>query len=249
MKTKIIQIPEKNAETRTGTGEAVCCLLRKGSRVKQRLFDVLFPPVCVFCMRYSRTPVCNRCEKAILTSNAPAAGSASLYKGDRLFCYGKYMGILRKRFIDYKFGKTLWLGRAFGTMMYTAFGDALAERKPEIVSYVPVSKKRMQERGFDQSFEMASAFASRLRVPCRSLLVCRNIESRQSGLSRNRRLTEVGQRFAVRDGIREAKGKRVLLFDDIFTTGATLNTCTQLLLDAGVAAVDGMVFASGRTDL
>ena len=218
-------------------------------KLKTGLLNIIFPPVCVFCMRYSANPVCEKCKDSVVTFGSRAATEGTLYIGERLYCYGKYMGILRERFIDYKFGKTLWLGRYFGKMMYMEFKNALADRRPDLVAYVPVSKKRFRERGFDQSFEMATALAEGLRVPCKPLLICRNIGGRQSGLNRNQRFSQVDGRFGVSEEIRDAKGKRILLVDDIFTTGATLNACTQLLLNEGVSVVDGMVFATGRTDL
>lgn len=211
--------------------------------------DMLFPPICVFCLCYSRDTVCADCREALITSCRQAEAGDTVYIGERLFCYAKYMGILRDRFIDYKFGKTLWLGRCFGEMMYEAFFQALCVSPPDVVTYVPVSRKRFRERGFDQSREMAAAFAKRLRVPCLALLLCRNTGGQQSGLHRNQRFAEAEGRFCIRGEKENIKGKRVLLIDDIFTTGATLNACTKLLLDAGASAVDGMAFATGRTDL
>lgn len=213
------------------------------------VLNMVFPPVCIFCMKYSKDELCLDCRRKLILSEAAAEGTGGVYRYGELYCFGKYIGILRDRFIEYKFKKKLWLGVHFGRLMFESFKNSLIKASLDLVTYVPVSKGRFKDRGFDQSFEMASAIAKKLHVPCIGLLKCVNGSVTQSGLKRNMRISKVKGRFELKNFECDITGKRILLVDDIFTTGATLNECAYLLSEGGAVSVDGMVFATGRADI
>lgn len=217
------------------------------------LFDLicklLYPDVCIFCMKYSKNDICGECRGKLLLSCGTESEN-DIYKYGELFCYGKYVGALRRRFIDYKFKYEMWLGRRFGGLMFESFKRSLEKRQIDAVSFVPISDARFCLRGFNQSREMADEIAKRLGVRCLDLLVCVSDGTSQSKLGRQMRMTKVQGRFRVRESVSgQISKKHILLVDDIFTTGSTLNECGSLLANAGAVVVDGMVFASGRGDI
>jgi ComF family protein len=107
---------------------------------------------------------------------------------------------------------------------------------------IPLSFKRLSERGFNQSLILSQQL-NREKTQGSSLLRMRNTLA-QSSLPRNQRLTNLKGAFAVAPfRAAQLRGQRILLIDDVMTSGATLNAAAQVLKQAGVAHVSALVFA------
>jgi len=113
---------------------------------------------------------------------------------------------------------------------------ALAHRPVDLVTWPPTTRRRLADRGFDQAERLARGVACRLRRPCRNLLV-REDGGAQTGRRRSERLAAPS--FSLRSRV----GGRVLLVDDVVTTGATVSAAARALLDGGAADVLGVVLA------
>jgi ComF family protein len=117
----------------------------------------------------------------------------------------------------------------------------------DLILPMPLSKERLQMRGFNQAWELARALGvqsgSRAKIDAALLLRVRNTQS-QTELLRQERLANVKGAFQV-DPLRtaETKGKCVILVDDVMTSGASLFTAAQALKAAGAARVTGLVLA------
>lgn len=123
-----------------------------------------------------------------------------------------------------------------------ALADCVGQEKYDLVVSVPISRKRFGRRGFNQSELIAQSLAKQLGVRYENVLFKIKETHSQVGLSRNSRLVNVVGSFAA---IRRIDGGRVLLVDDVCTTMATLNECTQILKTAGAREVVGVVMARG----
>jgi ComF family protein len=102
----------------------------------------------------------------------------------------------------------------------------------DVVTWAPTSTRRRRQRGFDQAELVARRVAAQLGVPCRRLLERHGPDVAQTGLSRTDRLH--GPAFRVRPDV---DGRRVLVIDDVVTTGSTLQSATAALQEAGAATV------------
>jgi len=132
------------------------------------------------------------------------------------------------------------LGRLYGLSLlekgFAGFWDVLVA--------VPLHPLKKQRRGYNQSECFASGLSKVLGIPYRELLVRRKFTSTQTNKSRLERLENVDDVFALNQG-QVTQGLRILLVDDILTTGATLCACAQTLLQGGAKHVDLATIAAG----
>lgn len=146
---------------------------------------------------------------------------------------------------QYKFkGQAGW-ARVFATLMRSTPWVEPALEDAELVLPIPLSRERLAERGFNQSLQLARLLAPH-QVDATLLLRIRNTPA-QSALDRKTRLSNVKGAFAL-DPLHTAqvRGKRIVLVDDVMTSGASLHSAALVLRDAGAARVTAVVLA--RTD-
>jgi ComF family protein len=142
----------------------------------------------------------------------------------------------------YKFGADPGWARALAALMRRADGAQQALQEAELVLPIPLSTQRLRQRGFNQALELARHLAPR-KTRADVLLRLHDTPA-QSALPRAQRLRNLRGAFATAPGRGEAlRGRRVLLIDDVMTTGATLHTAALALQAAGAAAVQALVLA------
>ena len=202
---------------------------------RARMVDFLFPPKCPFCRRVTEGQrVCPKCEKALPWTEGKDREQV-LSGGLRCASPLWYEDLAREGILRFKFH-----GGAGAEVLGALLADCAAERYSgefDLVTWVPVSKKRRRKRGYDQT-ELLARSACRLweTEPVRLLQKVTDNPA-QSGLK------EEAARRANVLGVYEAaeperiQGCRILLVDDICTTGATLAECARMLRDAGAADV------------
>jgi ComF family protein len=148
-------------------------------------------------------------------------------------------GVARQALLALKFRNRRVLVRHLAKLMVRRLGlDAVGARRPDVVTWAPTSRARTVQRGFDQAELLARAVARELGVPCRRLLY-RAHGPAQTGRGRAERLQ--GPSFRSRPA---ARPYRVLLVDDVVTTGATLHAAAAALRAAGVTEVRAVAAAA-----
>jgi ComF family protein len=143
---------------------------------------------------------------------------------------------------QFKFQSQPGWARHFALLMHSTPFVADAIEQAHVLIPIPLSFKRLSERGFNQSLVLSQQL-SREKTHASSLLRMRNTLA-QSSLPRNERLTNLKGAFAVAPFMAaKLRGQRILLIDDVMTSGATLNAAAQVLKQAGAAHVSALVFA------
>lgn len=138
-----------------------------------------------------------------------------------------------------KFHDDLAAGRLLGGLMAEALADV---ERPAALIPLPLHRKRLRSRGFDQTLELATPLARAMRLPLMDGILIRMRETApQSRLDAPARRRNLRRAFAVRPGV--ALPAHVALVDDVMTTGATLHAAAEALLRAGVTRVDAWVCA------
>ena len=212
------------------------------------LLDLLFPPRCVFCRRLLRRGeegICSRCQQELpwaLGAEAEQTGEFFSLCASPLW----YQDQVRASFHRYKFKGVRGYSRTYGRLVAQCVLDHLAGRY-DLITWVPLSRARLRQRGYDQAMLLASAAALELDdVAAETLRKVRDTEA-QSGLGKNdaSRRANVLSAYQVTDPAL-VEGRRVLLIDDSVTTGSTLSECARVLRTAGAADVVCAALARAR---
>ena len=230
------------------------------------LGQALFPSRCKVCGRWLEIPfekaVCAVCLSSLSPDPGPICPCCGAFfdgGGEPHYCascldapppfslhrsLGRYRGVLKELVLLYKFRGYSLLGRVLADKTRTALGgeDALWWGDPLLVP-VPLNPVRERERGFNQSLILARELAGRsgLEVGRRVLVRTRDAPP-QSTLHAAERARNVRGLFAVGSGP-PLRGRAVIVVDDVYTTGATLKECAEVLARAGAAEVRGVTLA------
>ena len=135
----------------------------------------------------------------------------------------------------FKYTGNFGLANDLGKLMAIAWDKWEAELAVDVVVPVPLHANRFQERGYNQSEELAKVFADSVGLSLDTNLLFRTKHTKpQAELNARKRIGNVQAAFAV---VNDVKGKQILLIDDVVTTGSTLLACAHTLLDEGAASV------------
>ena len=218
----------------------------KGTLI-DKLLDLLFPPKCPFCRNLLEQEerefgVCEKCRE----HNRTYAECKKEVSGcEECLAPLWYQGLVKDSVHRYKFsGKSVY-AKAYAHLMTECLTEYL-EGEWDVITWVPLSKKRLRERGYDQARLLAEAIAAELGTGTLSLLR-KDIHTGAQSLLKDasaRRANVVGAYSVPDAGL--VQGKRVLLVDDVVTTGATLSECAVTLLSAGAAEVRAVTLARGK---
>jgi ComF family protein len=189
---------------------------------------------CVSC----RTPFLNGFP---LDSEGRCALCRSGLRGfDAAYCFGSYEGTLRELIHLYKYARIRPMAGPLGKLLASALPRD--ERFDAIVP-VPLHWRRKWQRGFNQSELLARELGRRSGLPVVEALRRKRATLTQAGLSNTRRRKNVTAAFVARGSARAISGYRVLLIDDVMTTGSTAAACALELKRAGVKRVGLLTIA------
>jgi competence protein ComFC len=210
-------------------------------------------PICEKCLssfERIREPMCNCCGRPFASSAAGQTEKqlcrlcrAEFYAFDRARTFATYGDALGGAILLLKYEEVTRLGNWFAERLAEVAAREAAEWRPDVVVPVPLHADRQRERGYNQAELIARPLAKRLRLKFGAYLLMRTKpRPPQLVLSRTEHWKSVRGAYATREGLR-VDNLRILLVDDVLTTGATLDACARALKKAGAAAVFGLTVA------
>ncbi len=211
-------------------------------RTLSSLWDWLFPPHCVACDARGAW-LCAACLDQIKQSSAPVQrrqDEIAPLKGVR--SVASLEGPLRKAVHEFKYEGVRALASSLGEVLHWRWD---VESCPaEVIVPVPLHPSRLRQRGYNQSALLSRELSRRTGLPVEEAVLARISPTRpQVGLSADERADNVRNAFLCVDP--SLRGVKVLLVDDVWTTGATMRACGQALLAGGVQSVWGLTVAHG----
>jgi ComF family protein len=233
--------------------------------------DLIFPPRCAACdallqehgplpfcpsclagIRFIRSPLCPRCGTPF-----PGAEGEDHLCGDCLTrerpyalarSVGRYEGTLLAAIHRFKYRGKDGIGHVLGALMADFAAANWDMAAFDLIVPVPLHVKRLRERGFNQAVLLARPLAKRFGITLDVMSLKRDrFTPPQVGLGRRERPANVRGAFSVRHP-RRIEGRRILLVDDVFTTGSTLTECSRTLVAAKAQAVAVLTMARALPD-
>jgi ComF family protein len=230
--------------------------------------NLLYPPVCQLChghragaregfvcakcwshVRFIRAPFCERCGLPFtgdLTTSFVCTNCNNL----KLHFTSARSAVVAKTVVleaihRFKYSRALWFENFLAGLLVREAAPVLARGTWHHIVPVPLHPVKRREREFNQAALLAAPLARATKIPLDEKLLRRvNPTATQTLLTREERAANMKSAFAVRKGTRLA-GRRIVLVDDVFTTGATTNACAAALRAAGAAEVGVWTVARG----
>lgn len=190
---------------------------------------------------------CVRCGRPYGSRQGPGHTCLECLTRKRSFekarAFGLYDGSLMEAIHRFKYGGKLGLARPLSALVKRAFVTFWEKGSVEIVVPVPLHRRRLRKRGFNQAHLLGRGVAGQDGIVLDGRVLYRRRSTQpQTGLSRRQRHKNIQGAFAVRRPQRVDR-RKVLLVDDVFTTGATAEACARALMEAGAARVDVLTLA------
>ncbi|WP_112661680.1 ComF family protein [Microvirga flavescens] len=239
-------------------------LLRLAQGSLRGALGLVYPPTCIACqaaigephslcaacwsgIRFIERPYCERLGTPFSVDiGVPLLSPAAIADPPvfaRARAVAQYDGTASALIHRLKYADRPDLARALGTMMVRAGAELLKDA--DVIVPVPLHRWRLWQRRFNQAMALASIVAKESGIDCDPSLLVRVKHTRQQvGLTKAQRQQNLQGAFRVPESSRPAvKDRRVLLIDDVLTTGSTANAASRALLKAGAAKVDILAFA------
>ena len=217
--------------------------------------DFLFPRFCVGCGKEGDF-ICNSCQASLARIEAPICVQCGKPQADSMLCSGcvnwkadidairspfRFEGVIRKAVHEFKYHNL----RAISGQLAHFLGDYLTDNpiSYDVIVPVPLHRKRLKERGYNQAALLSTELSNITGIPVNDTSLVRCIYNMQQAKTRNveeRRQNVIGIFSCLNEELFE---KKVLLIDDVTTSGATLNACASVLKKAGATSVWGLTLA------
>jgi len=224
----------------------------------QSAVSLLYPPGCTICGKSIRAGeyLCDQCETKAARIVAPFCEKCSepfegsivntfvcancahrtIYFNAAVAAY-RGRGIVRQIIHEFKYGRQIYLRHLVARWLNSALDDErLRQGHFDVIMPVPLHPARQRERGFNQASLLAELLSAQTSIPVKPLLERTRYTTTQTALDRSERMENLHNAFRLRKNA-DVRGLRVLLVDDVLTTGSTLNECARILKRAGVFSV------------
>jgi ComF family protein len=222
-------------------------------------FEVLVSPfICANCSgtyMAVESPICSTCGIVFKSREGEDHDCGECLSAPKRFGIARSAGVYDKVLMAaihcLKYKEKIQLARPLGMLLFVAFSRYWKKGNINLIVPIPLHSRKFRSRGFNPSFLLVKEWNFYIKalyggipiIPvAEDVLVKKRWTEPQTGLGRKERLQNIKNAFDVSDSSK-VKGKKILLVDDVYTTGATANECAKVLMRAGAACVDVLTLA------
>ena len=198
--------------------------------------DLIWPRKCILCGKLLGPRGERLCPACAGSLPEPISGARRGSHYRRWASALRYEGRFRASFHRFKFGGCRFYAAVYGPWLAEAIRRQLGTDY-DLVTYIPISRRRLWRRGYDQTRLLAEAAGAELGKAPLGTLQKRHKPAQANTLRREDRQGNIRGAFTVPDPAL-IRGRRILLIDDVLTTGATVSEASRVLLEAGAKSVD-----------
>lgn len=221
--------------------------MNKILKIQEKVLNLIYPQTCGICGKLSPKSLCPRCE-----INLKKQSENQIIKNgeeienkyfDELIYIFKYEGQIRKLILDYKFNEKSYLYKMFVNFLLKNKKIFENIKNYDTIIPVPISKKRLKTRGYNQSLLIAKEISNKtnLELVNNCLIKTKNIIE-QSKLNKEDRMQNIQGVYELKNE-QLIENKKILLIDDIYTTGSTVNECSKILRQGNPSKIGILVLA------
>lgn len=204
---------------------------------------------CTETFQVIKQPRCMKCSKPVEQEEQEycydcSNNSFHYTKGLALWVYDKNV---KKSIADFKYHNRKEYSSYYVQEIMNHLSKDIIKLAPDLLVPVPLHKRKLKERGFNQAYLLAKGIAENLRIPVSGDYLLRVHKTRaQKQLNDKERTNNMSGAFCINPMIEASKHDRVMLVDDIYTTGSTIDECAKVLLDSGTKEVYFVSLSIGK---
>ena len=219
------------------------------SEISKAALNLIFPIYCQGCetpLGYNNSLfLCQKCFEKLSNPviSSCASGESHLFIKRAYHCC-QYEGLIKELIHKFKYNKKIFLKNAFISLLYNAFITKMAPERIDIVMPVPMHHADERNRGFNQSAILAKGLSEKTNTAFENTLKKSKQTRAQAGLKRAERLSNIKNAFSCKERA-DFQDKCILIVDDVFTTGATINECARILNLYGARSTLALTLAKG----
>jgi ComF family protein len=236
----------------------------------QTILDIIYPVRCPICseivipkgelvcsackdkLQYIHEPRCKKCSKPIELVEKEYCSDCQRknFHFDRGFAVWVYDDAMRHSIANFKYHSKKEYAKFYIGEMVQHYGMVIKRLAPDVIVPVPIHRSKHLDRGYNQADLLARGFGREIQVPVSSQLLIRNKKTLpQKKLSDKERLQNLQEAFQINETVAKSLPKevtKVLLVDDIYTTGSTIEVCANVLKSSGIKEVYFIVLCIGK---
>lgn len=236
----------------------------------QTILDIIYPVRCPICaeivipkgdricptckdkLPYISEPKCMKCSKPVEYEEKEYCSDCERksYHFDRGFGLWIYSKEMKESLSNFKYHSKKEYAKFYIDELTRLYGNQIRKLEPDVIVPVPIHRSKLLDRGYNQADILAKGFGGRLGITVLSDLLIRKKKTvPQKNLSDIERLRNLSEAFQLNDTVMKnyrKQMKRVLLVDDIYTTGSTIEACTNVLKRNDIAEVYFIVLCIGK---
>ena len=228
-----------------------------------KVLNFLFPPVCGICLKKDKNWICDEClnklnselklKKIRIDKNNSEKIYKVIYKTNniiKIFYLFEYKDLIRKKIIGFKFNDKSYLYKTFLNIILKNKKICKLLNSYDIIIPVPMFEKKKSKRGYNQTELISKEIAKRLDITFNNNILFKIKENKtQSLLNYHERKQNVLNVYKINDSeMKNVRNKKIILFDDIYTTGFTVKECIKELEKLNPKKIDVLVLAKGKIE-